>query len=84
MKGKLLAAGAALGLLQQDPEAWFRWQPAGATHLDEAEIERQIALRDKARQEKDFQEADRIRDELAANGVLLEDEAGKTIWRRAG
>ena len=84
VKGKLLAAGAALGLLQQDPEAWFRWQPAGTTHLDEAEIERRIALRDNARQAEDFQEADRIRDELAANGILLEDRAGKTVWRRAG
>ncbi|MGB1548604.1 MAG: cysteine--tRNA ligase [Alphaproteobacteria bacterium] len=84
IKGKLLAAGAALGLLQQSPEAWFRWRPAGATHLDETEIERQIALRDKARKAKDFQEADRIRDELAANGILLEDRDGKTIWRHAG
>ncbi|MCE2510888.1 MAG: cysteine--tRNA ligase [Alphaproteobacteria bacterium] len=84
IKGKLLAGGAALGLLQQSPEAWFRWRPAGATHLDETEIERQIALRNKAREAKDFQKADRIRDELAANGILLEDRAGKTIWRHAG
>ena len=83
-KGSLLAAGAAMGLLQQDPEAWFRWQPAGAAGLDEAEIERQIALRNKARQEKDFKEADRIRDMLAEKGILLEDRAGKTIWRHAG
>jgi len=83
-KGKLLAAGAALGLLQQDPEAWFRWWPAGETQLDATEIERLIALRDKARMAKDFKEADRLRDALAAKGILLEDRGGKTIWRHAG
>ncbi|MEW5704474.1 MAG: cysteine--tRNA ligase [Pseudomonadota bacterium] len=84
IKAELLAGGAALGLLQQAPGAWFRWHPAGAVAFDAAAIERLIARRDQARKARDFREADRIRDALAAEGVLLEDRAGKTIWRRAG
>jgi cysteinyl-tRNA synthetase len=82
-KGSLLAAGNLLGLLQQDPEAWFRWQPQGVAGFDEAEIEALIADRAKARESRDFGGADRIRDDLAARGVVLEDGPGGTTWRRA-
>ncbi|HEX6103252.1 MAG TPA: cysteine--tRNA ligase [Alphaproteobacteria bacterium] len=81
-KSALLAAGRALGLLEQDPEAWFRWQPAGGAALDEAAIEDLIRRRQEARKSRNFAEADRIRDELAAQGVLLEDGPQGTIWRR--
>jgi cysteinyl-tRNA synthetase len=47
-----------------------------------AEIERLIAERQAARRRRDFREADRIRDELAASGVLLEDSAAGTRWKR--
>ena len=68
-----LRAGAnALGLLQQDVEAWFRWTPAGVSGPDEAEIEAAIAARQAARKAKNFAEADRIRDDLAARGVVLQ------------
>jgi len=46
------------------------------------EIERLIAARHDARRRRDFAEADRIRDDLAARGVLLEDSAGTTRWKR--
>src|SRR6266446_1874261 len=70
-----LKAGAnALGLLQQDDaEAWFRWTPADSAGPTEAEIEAAITARQAARKAKDFKEADRIRDDLKAKGVILED-----------
>jgi cysteinyl-tRNA synthetase len=78
-----LRAGAnALGLLQQDADAWFRWTPAGASGPNDAEIEAAIAARQAARKAKDFKESDRIRDELKAKGVVLEDGPKGTTWRR--
>jgi cysteinyl-tRNA synthetase len=78
-----LRAGAnALGLLQQDPEAWFRWTPAGSAGPSDAEIETAIVARQAARKARDFKESDRIRDELKAKGVILEDGATGTTWKR--
>ncbi len=79
----LVAAGAILGLLQDDPEAWFKWRPPGAEEFDEGKIEALIAQRLEARAAKDFTEADRIRDDLAGRGIVLEDGAQGTTWRRA-
>jgi cysteinyl-tRNA synthetase len=82
LKAQLLSGGRLLGLLQQDPETWLR--TTGKAEIDAAEVERLIALRAAARQARNFEEADRIRDQLAAEGVILEDQAGKTRWRLAG
>ncbi|UYN96913.1 MAG: cysteine--tRNA ligase [Enhydrobacter sp.] len=78
----LRAAGSALGLLQQDAEAWFRWTPAGSAGPTEAEIEAAIAARQAARKARDFKESDRLRDELKARGVILEDGPKGTTWKR--
>ena len=72
--------GAILGILQQDPEAYLRGD-AG----DDAEsgwIEELIAQRVEARRNRDWAESDRIRDELDARGILLEDGPQGTSWRR--
>lgn len=81
----LKVSSAILGLLQQDPAAWFKWQPAASRGLSESAIVDLIGRRNAARKAKDYAEADRIRKELAAGGVVLEDKpGGKTEWRRAG
>ena len=81
-KAELRAAGALLGLLQQDPESWFKAMPTGAG-IEAKEIESLIEARNAARKSKDFKEADRIRDELEARGILIEDSAQGTKWRTA-
>lgn len=77
-KSQILDAGAVLGLLGRDPEAWLK----GGDNALALEIERLIAERLAARKAKDFAAADRIRDELLARGILLEDAAGTTSWRK--
>ncbi len=77
--GLLKALGAHLGLLQDDPEAFLK---AGAG-LDAAAIEAQIAARAAAKAAKNFAEADRIRGELLAQGIVLKDSAAGTTWEAA-
>ena len=81
-KSKLVAGAELLGILQQDPQAWFKWTPQGAKILSDGEIEKMIAARATARAAKNFAESDRIRDELEAKGVALEDGPDGTAWRR--
>jgi cysteinyl-tRNA synthetase len=72
----LRASGALLGLIQQIADDWFQ---AGG---DAGAIEAKIVERAEAKKNRDFATADRIRDELKADGILLEDSAGGTTWRR--
>ncbi|MBI3514322.1 MAG: cysteine--tRNA ligase, partial [Proteobacteria bacterium] len=82
VKGQLLAAGRLLGVLQADPETWFAWTPPNAARIDPTYVDSQIAARNAARKARDFAAADRIRDALLAQGVLLEDGPQGTTWRR--
>ena len=82
IKGALLSSASLVGLLTQDPEAWFEGEASAADGPSAEEVESLIEARKAARAAKNFAEADRIRDDLAARGVVLEDGAGGTKWRR--
>jgi cysteinyl-tRNA synthetase len=75
----LTAGGQRMGLLERDPREWLQ----GDASADIFPIQLRIAARRSAREERRFAEADRIRAELAAEGVILEDKPdGTTVWRR--
>ena len=81
--GTLQSGADLLGLLQLDPDDWFKWQPAGAASLADADVDALIEERNAARAGKNFDRADEIRDQLAEAGILLEDGAQGTAWKRA-
>jgi cysteinyl-tRNA synthetase len=86
LKARLLAAGNLLGILAEDPEEWLQGGAsgeAGEDEMDAAAIEALIAERSGAKAAKDFARADAIRAELLEAGVVLEDGAAGTRWRRA-
>ncbi len=69
--------GSILGILQQDPATVLQGEVA-----DTQQIENLIAERTQAKQDKNWARADSIRDELKAQGIILEDKGAETIWRR--
>ncbi|MBP8812601.1 MAG: cysteine--tRNA ligase [Laribacter sp.] len=82
LAGWLKTLGGVLGLLQRDPVDFLQ----GGTvegEISADEVEQLIAARKAARAGKNWAESDRIRDELIARGIVLEDGAGGTTWRRA-
>lgn len=77
-QGLLKGSAQLMGLLMMPAELWFK----GDSSDDIAEIEGMIQARLAAREEKDFQKADQIRDALVAKGLILEDTPQGTLWRR--
>ena len=79
---QLKALGNVLGLLQRDPVEFLQAGTA-VSELEDAAINAQIAARIAAKKTKNFAEADRIRKTLLEAGIILEDSAAGTTWRRA-
>jgi len=82
LKAELLSGGLALGLLQQDPAAWFARGTAGS-ELDAAAIDARVQERHAAKQARDFARADAIRKELAEKGIEVEDTPAGPRWKVA-
>ena len=82
LAAELKRLGGLLGVLQHDPEAWLRGE-AAADGIPDEEVEKLVQQRLDAKAERNWGEADRIRDELKELGILLEDGASGTSWRRS-
>jgi cysteinyl-tRNA synthetase len=82
LKSELLSGGFSLGLLQQDPSAWFARGTAGS-ELDAAAIEARVQERHAAKLARDFARADAIRKELAEQGIEIEDTPQGPRWKVA-
>jgi cysteinyl-tRNA synthetase len=78
LQARLAISGQLMGVLTQSPADWLRGGEG-----DVGIVEERIVARTLARKERRFADADRIRDDLAAEGILLEDGPGGTTWRRA-
>jgi cysteinyl-tRNA synthetase len=78
----LKASARLIGLLQASAASWASFRPASLA-LDESKIANLIDARNAARKSKNFKESDRIRDELAAMGVVLKDSKDGTTWEIA-
>ena len=83
-KGKdrelFISACKFVGLLNESKEDWLKFKKSKVS-ISEKEILIQIDKRNKARDNKNYDEADKIRNELLDKGVLIEDKDGKTIWK---
>ena len=79
IKYNLLEIGKIFGILQENPNKWLGYGKAG--NIDETDIERLIKERNEARGNKNFELADKIRDQLKNKGIEIEDTVDGTIWR---
>ena len=81
LKGQLLRCAELMGLLQAEPESWFK-DSAGEAGISADEVEALIAERQQSKLDKNYARADEIREQLKAQGVVLEDSREGTQWRR--
>ena len=79
-KKTFISACKFVGFLTETKEEWLIYKKKNAS-LSEKEIEEKINERNKAREEKNYQKADEIRNELLDKGVLIEDKDDKTVWK---
>ena len=79
-KELFISACKFVGLFHENKDQWEKFKKDKAL-ISETEINNKIELRNKARDNKNYKEADRIRDELLDKGVLIEDKDGKTLWK---
>ena len=81
-KAALLAGGAVLGILSDDPVAWLSKSDSDSDGLTSEVIDQMLIDRAEAKANRDFSRADAIRDELNAAGIIIEDSASGVTWRR--
>lgn len=81
LKGKLLAIGALIGVMQEDAAAWLGYGQSG-DGIDAEEIEALLHKRTEAKKAKDFATADAIRKDLEAKGILIEDTPQGPKWKK--
>ena len=79
-KDLFVSACNFIGILNKTKKEWLEFKKKKLS-ITEADILKKIELRNKAREDKDYKQADLIRDELLDKGVLIEDKDGKTIWK---
>ncbi len=79
-KDLFISACKFIGLFNESDKQWRNYKK-NRVSIDNTEIEKMLDLRNKARKNKDYKEADKIRDELLDKGVLIEDKDGKTLWK---
>ena len=79
-KGLFVLACNFIGILNKTKEEWLSLKK-NKLLIDESDILKKIELRNNARRDKNYMEADIIRNELLDKGVLIEDKDGKTIWK---
>ena len=79
LASELISLSNILGILSENPEEYF----TSGINLSDKDIEQAIERRNKARQEKDFELSDKIRDDLLKEGIILEDKGTKTIWKKS-
>ncbi len=82
LAAQLKGLAGILGLLQRDPVEFLQAAPNAGEGLSPEEIDAKVDARNTAKKAKNFAESDRIRDELKAAGIVLEDGPGGTTWRR--
>ena len=75
-----ISACQFIGLMTESSIQWYDFKK-NKVSISASEIEKMLSLRDKARENKNYEEADKIRDELLDKGVLIEDKDGKTLWK---